>query len=213
MRATDFLIESSNLPMKSFKKLFHVGSMDASKKRSGSYEGSGLSVSTHPEAWRKIARGYVTGDTYIITKPNNKFIDANKINKKQAHQIFAWAVQNELVTPATTYRVSYFDDELDSEVYSDYDSLEAAQQEANDPEDIRVIKSGYLPTDKLKQLTQNPHMTPTAILDYVLPIYAETLGVDGVWWKDKLDVAGYSAPRGVISPSQVSTWSIEKIAK
>jgi hypothetical protein len=213
MRATDFLTESFNLPMKSFKQLFHVGSMDASQKRSGSYEGAGLSVSTEPDAWRKIARGYVTGDTYSATKPNNKFIDANRISKKQAQQIFAWAEQNELVMPATTYRVSYFDDELDSEVYSDYDSLEAAQQEAGDPEDIKAIKGGYVPTNKLKQAANNQHITPTGILDYVLPIYAESIGVDGVWWNDILDVHKYSAPRGVILPSQVKTWKFEKIAQ
>lgn len=212
MRATDFLTESSNLPMKSFKQLFHVGSMDATKKRSGSYEGAGLSISTHPDAWRQIARGYVTGDTYSAIKPNNKFIDANRISKKQAHQIFAWAVQQELITPATTYRVSHFDDELDSEVYADYDSLEAAQEEANEPEDIKVIKGGYTPTDKLKQIANNSHITPTGILDYILPIYAETIGVDGVWWNDTLDVHKYSAPRGVILPSQVKTWKFEKIA-
>lgn len=209
MKIHELLFEAE-LPSKQFKILFHVGSLDSSKKGEGSYEGAGLSVSTHPDAWRMIARGHVVGDTYKLTKPGNRFIDSHKISTKNNQMIAGWAIENDLIISATTYRVSHYDDEMESEVYSDYASREEAEREAYDPEDISEIKGGYQPTQKLRNLTKNPRMTPTGIMDYVLPIYADSHGYDGVWWQDKLDVHNYSAPRGVIVPSQISSWKIEK---
>jgi hypothetical protein len=208
MRIRD--LYESKIPTKSFKQLYHVGSLDASKKREGSYEGAGLSVSTHPDAWRRIAKGFVTGDTYVLQKSGNKFLSANNLNKSAKNTIQQWAVKNGLLEPSIVYRVSYYDDELDSEVYSDYDSYEQAKLEADDESDIKKIVGSYKPTDKLKTLTKNPRMTPTSVLDYVLPLYAEELGYDGVWWQDTLDIGKFSAPRGVIVPSKISTWNIQK---
>ena len=203
--------EVTNPSTITLNKLYHVGSLDASKKRTGSYEGSGLSVSTHPDAWRQIARGHVTGDTYQVSKPNNVFLNAHKLSKQAKEAIAAWAVKAKLIEPVVIYRVSYYDDELESKVYSDYESLEDAKAEAYNPSDIKTIKGGYKSTDKLKSLTNNPRIDPTGILDYVLPIYAEAQGYDGVWWQDKLDPSRYSAPRGVILPSKVSSWNFTKI--
>lgn len=201
----------ARLPTVSFKKLFHVGSLDSARKRSGSYEGAGLSVSTHPDAWRRIARGYVVGDTYRATKDGNVFLAAHKLSKQATADIAKWAVENKLLEPAVTYRVSYYDDELESEVYSDFDSLEAAEYEANDPSEIKEIQGGYKATQKLQTLTNNPRIAPTGILEYVLPLYAEQQGYDGVWWQDKLAPEKYSAPRGVIVPSKVASWTFTKI--
>ena len=53
-------------------------------------------------------------------------------------------------------------------------------------------------------------MTPTGVFDYVLPLYAEELGYDGVWWEDILDIGKFSAPRGVIVPSKISSWTMQK---
>jgi len=200
----------SKIPTKSFKQLYHVGNLDASKKREGSYEGAGLSVSTHPDAWRRIAKGFVTGDTYVLQKSGNKFLSANNLNKTAKSEIQQWAVKSGLLEPSIVYRVSYYDDELDSEVYSDYDSYEQAKIEADDESDIKKIAGSYKPTDKLKTLTKNPRMTPTSVIDYVLPLYAEELGYDGVWWQDTLDIGKFSAPRGVIVPSKIATWNIQK---
>jgi len=212
MRAHEFIISlNPTVPTINLKNLYHVGTLDASKKSDNSYEGSGLSVSTHPDAWRKIARGKVGGDTYMAIKPNNIFINAHKITKLVEREIAQWAIENGLLESTDIYRVSHFDDELDSELYSDYDSLEDAQHEAGEEYDIKKISGGFKPTAKLKELTKNPHMTSTGVLDYVLPLYAESLGYDGVWWQDRLNVNSYSAPRGVILPSMLSTWKFEKV--
>jgi hypothetical protein len=203
MKITEILAESSTVTL---KNLFHVGSLDANKKREGSFEGAGLSVSTHPDAWRNIARGHVTGTTYQAIKPDNKFLNAGRLSKKDKKEITEWAIKSGLVETAKTYRVSYYDDELESEVYSDYETYEKAELEADDPSYIQTISTGLKPTDKLKSLTRNPNMTMTGVLGYVLPLYAEYMEYDGVWWNDILDTSKYSAPRGVIVPSKIDTW-------
>ena len=64
-----------NLPIFTFDYLNHVGTLDISKKVKLNHEGSnGLSVTTEPEAWRRINKGVTTGDTYTLTKTSNKFI-------------------------------------------------------------------------------------------------------------------------------------------
>lgn len=208
MRIRDLF--ESKVPTKSFKQLYHVGSLDVSKKREGSYEGAGLSVSTHPDAWKKIAKGFVTGETYTLQKNGNKFLNANNLTKSAKNTIQQWAVKSGLLEPSIVYRVSYYDDELESDVYSDYNSYEEAKLEADDESDIKKISSSYKPTEKLKTLTKNPKMTPTGVFDYVLPLYAEELGYDGVWWEDILDIGKFSAPRGVIVPSKISSWTMQK---
>jgi hypothetical protein len=212
MRARDFLIEAISGTV-SFKQLFHVGSLDAGLKREHSYEGAGLSVSTHPDAWREIGRGAVVGDTYKATKPNNTFLSAYKLNKSAKAEIAKWAEEHDLLMPIETVRVSWFDDELDNTMYQEFSSMEEAMEEYGDLDGYEVTtnRSGYTPTNKLKQLSKNPNLAPTGVLDYVLPLYAEAEGYDGVWWQDSLDVSRYSAPRGVIVPSKISTWELTKV--
>ena len=211
MRAHEILKEDA-VPTVSFKQLYHVGSLDTSLKREHSYEGAGLSVSTHPDAWREIGRGAVVGDTYIATKSTNKFLAAHKLNKSAKTAIADWAVERGLIEPKETVRVSWFDDEMDNTMYQEFSSMDAAEDEFGDLDGYEVSRNtkGYLPTDRLKKLSKNPNMSATGVLDYVLPIYAEAQGYDGVWWQDKLDVSRYSAPRGVIVPSKLSTWDFQQ---
>lgn len=209
MRAKDFILESAKLPIITLRKLFHVGSLNSKKKGKHSYEGNGLSVSTHPAAWRKIARGQVIGDTFSANKTDNKFLNAHALLNKHKEAIANWAVQRGYLLPTGTVTVSWFDDELDNEVAQEFSSMNKAKQEFGNLEDytVSVNKKGHSPTPLLKKITRNPQMTSTGILEYVLPLYAGEMELDGVWWSDRLDVQRYSAPRGVIIPSKISTWS------
>lgn len=211
MRVHELISESTNFPVKSFDRLFHVGTMNVTRKRTGSYEGSGLSVSTNPDAWRKIGRGHVTGDTWVLTKPGNRFLLAHKISASMLKQIMQWAVTNKLIEPAEIVRVSYYDDELENTVHSDFSSIDAAKKEYDNLDDYDVsTHQSYRATDKLRSLSNNPRIEHTGIQDYVLPIWAEANGLDGVWWQDTLDVSRFSAPRGVIVPNKVSSWTAER---
>ena len=66
--------------MRDLSKVCHLGFLDTEApakldRRSGnSLEGSGLSVSVTPMAWRKIAR-LGGSDSYILTKESPRFAD------------------------------------------------------------------------------------------------------------------------------------------
>ena len=201
--------DESGLPVKTLTDLFHVGTLDASQKRDG-YEGAGLSVSTHPDAWQKIARGHVTGDTHTATKEGNKFLDVHSLSNKHNEQIKQWAVKNGYLEQQETVTVSWFDDEMDDTLSQTFNSMADAKAE-HDEElehmDVKVDKGGIVPTDKLKKETRQNRIESTGVLEFVLPIFAEQQGLDGVWWQDKLDVQRYSAPRGVIVPSKIKSWN------
>ncbi|MFA5491183.1 MAG: hypothetical protein WC284_18535 [Candidimonas sp.] len=205
------LLESANsFPLKSFKKLWHVGSLDPEKKRNNSHEGSGLSVSVNPDEWRKIGRGAIQGNVWELTKTGNKFLDYIKLSPIQRDMIADWAIQNEWATKQVAYRVSW-EDESGDEVYADYTSIEDAKEQAYDEDDIIEIDGILIGTDKLRQRTRNK-AEPVLVPDLIATIYGEDiLNIDGIWWNEILDVVNFSAPRGVIFPSMLSTWTIQKI--
>lgn len=206
------LDEGASKKIITLNNLYHVGTLDASKKGTSSFEGAGLSVSTEPDAWIKIGKGHISGDTYKAIKTNNRFLNASSLTKSDLNKISEWAIEEKLVTRTRTIRVTYFDDELDSNVYQEFNSTEDAEKEFEDLSDYEVTTNdkGLGPTNKLKSLTKNSHITSTDVLDYTLPLYAENKGLDGVWWNDELDVSRYSAPRGVIVPSKISSWKFVK---
>ena len=205
--------ESANFPTISVDDLYHVGSMDASKKGDFSFEGNGLSVSTHPDAWKRIARGQVSGDTYTATKPGNAFLDAHNLTKNHEQDITQWAIQEGLLEQQETVTVSWYDDEMDDTLSITFNSMADAKAEyGNELEDydVDVNKGGIVPTAKLQKTTGQSRIDATGVLDYILPLYAEQLDLDGVWWGDELDVHRYSAPRGVIVPNKIDTWKFAK---
>ncbi len=196
------------LPVKTLKGLYHVGTMDSSEKRDG-FEGAGLSVSTHPDAWKQIARGHVTGDTHSATKEGNKFLDVHSLSDAHNKQIKQWAIENGYLEQQETVTVCYYDDEMEDDLCSTFDSMADAEAEYDEElkhMDVTVDKGGIVPTDKLKKETRQNRIDSTGVLEFVLPIFAEQQGLDGVWWQDNLDVQRYSAPRGVIVPSKIKSW-------
>lgn len=210
MRRTIQLIESSlPLPTRSFNELYHVGSLDVAHKRNNGFEGAGLSVSLHPEEWRRIARGMVAGDTWACTRPGNKFIDAHRITDAIREKIEQWAIERGWADRQTTFKVEYYDDELETEVYSEYHTREEAETEAESMEtEVIEVPGSLVGTEALRTRTRN-RAEPIMVFDLVLTVLAEEEGYDGVWWEDRLDVTALSAPRGVIVPSRVKDWVFE----
>lgn len=201
-------------PTRSFRKLWHVGSMNPADKRQGSYEGAGLSVSINPDEWRQIARGAVSGDTWVLTKPSNAFLNFWKIGKRQWAIIRQWAIDGGWAEAKTQYRVSWWDEELDDTVSFIFDTREEADAES-DPEyntgiEIKEVPTGLTGTAKLASRCHQ-RTSDSSPQDLLATVYAEdVLGLDGVWWNDYLDPDRLSAPRGVIVPSKVSGWNTMK---
>lgn len=203
-----FILENLNfeLPTKKISSVFHVGDMNISNKSDFSLEGSGLSVSLHPDAWVKIAK--LGGrDIYVLTNNNGIFVDAYKINKKQKDSIISWGINNELVTKIELYKVLFGDGS-----YMEFDNLDDAEYESDGEYEIKKSKNyGIKATDKLKNKTKQKRIDISSTFDLLLSVYVEDLTLyDGVWWSDKLDIYSLSAPRGVIFNSKIKDWKIKR---
>jgi hypothetical protein len=191
----------------------HVGSMEAARKNAGSHEGAGLSVSVHPIAWARIHR---IGDEGFILEGPGRFLDAMRLTKAERAEIWRWAKGEGLVTDAIVWTVSYEDEELEDVVSFECSTEDEAEAEADEIMDAVVSsKLSTVATTKLAELCDHdpdkigPQHLPTDFqFDLVLLLWAEQnlADVDGVWWNEKLDVASYSAPRGVIFSSRIPTW-------
>lgn len=192
------------LPTKRLKKVYHVGDIDLNKKSKNSLEGSGLSISLHPEAWKQISET-TYGDTHTLLNDNGIFLDYYKLKASQKNEIINWGVDNGYVELKETYRV-YYDDGS----YVEFEDYEKAKYEAGDEYKLKSNKKGGLiPTEKLRIETHQQKIDILQSFDLLLTVYTEkNTNFDGVWWNDRLDVYENSAPRGVIFNSKLKNWKI-----
>lgn len=194
---------------KSFKTLYHLGSMNPANKgiQGSSLEGKGLSVSECPDAWRQIAR--LGGlPCWTLRRPGNQFLDYHKLSAPQWASVTAWGEAQGLVVPATLWVLTYEDDELGGEVEQVFASLEAANAEVESEDEGLTSRPGFLGTESLSA-RMGRDVPPSLTLDFLALAYAEDqLDIDGVYWADKLDPGAYSAPRAVIFPCKLQSWSI-----
>jgi RNA:NAD 2'-phosphotransferase (TPT1/KptA family)/8-oxo-dGTP pyrophosphatase MutT (NUDIX family)/ribosomal protein L32 len=213
MATASWIKKAAGFVFKSFKTLWHVGTMNPKDKRDDSYEGAGLSVSVNPEEWQMIAK--IGGDLWELTKPGNKFVNFHRLSKPQRKQIADWGIKNGYAQPANLWRHTWYDDEIDDERYSDYATKEEAEAELGgygEGEKVEPVKGGLTATPKLSQKSKRGKIDPLEVLDLLVTAYAEDeLDCDGVWWADDLDPDNLSAPRGVIFPTKLSSWKKRKV--
>lgn len=192
--------------------LYHVGTMDISKKATYSLEGNGLSVSNCPEVWRKITKGSTHGDSFLLYKENVKLLDYYALAEDEKGKIISWAIEEGYVVSETLYKYM-FDDEDGNVCYSLFSTYEEALYEADDDMDWVEAVDGLLPTDKMKE-ESIVKVELLNVMDFITSYYAEkVLGYDGVYWDETLDVAAYSAPRGVIFNSKLDAFHVKNVTK
>jgi 8-oxo-dGTP pyrophosphatase MutT (NUDIX family)/RNA:NAD 2'-phosphotransferase (TPT1/KptA family)/GNAT superfamily N-acetyltransferase len=215
MATASWVKRAAGFAFKSFKKLWHVGTMNPKDKRDDSYEGAGLSVSVNPEEWSMIAK--LPGSYWEFTKPGNKFVNFHRLSKAQKQQIVKWGIKNGYAQPAQLWRHEWYNDEIDDWQYSDYPTKAEAEGELGSygPEEkVTPVKGGLNATPKLSQKSLRGKIDPTEVMDLLVAAYAEDeLDCDGVWWDDTLDPENLSAPRGVIFPSKLPSWKKRKAGR
>lgn len=206
------LSTGTSLPSLSFVNLWHVGTMDVTRKRQGSHEGSGLSVSVNPREWQQI-NPLTSGEIWRLTKPGNRFLDYLKLTKSQTRAISEWGLGEGLTRQATLYRVSWFDDEMNAEMCTDFHTREEAEEEHDEGmDDIQEVPGGLVAEQKMLERLKEKSLSPLMVSDLVATLFSEdVLHWDGVWWSELLDVSRYSAPRGVITNSSLAGWTSEKV--
>jgi len=211
-----FLEVQRNLPTKSFRKLWHAGTLDAKDKRAGSLEGAGLSVSQHPREWIDIATlGAVP--VWECTRAGNRFLNFHNIVPGLREEIVGWGLEHGYIVRGSVWRICWYDDEWDDELCADYASEDEARADAHADEKFsRVTKiedprRAVLATKKLQQRVLGA-AHPTIVFDCLTTVYVEdATSLDGVWWADQLDLSRLSAPRGVIVPSRVASWQFRRV--
>jgi len=194
---------------KQLSTVYHIGSLKRPSKKSFSLEGAGVSVSVDPLAWRKINNSVKLGghDVWKLEKANPKFLVWSESNNKKA---LKWTMQNAWLIEATRYQTSYYDEEREDDMVSEYDTREEAEQEAGDGEvtEIKSYKLGQKGLDYWKKTFSSKPSNSVAI-GLAIVWYAEAHDFDGVWWQDTYDPSRLSAPRGVIF--DITKWKKTKL--
>jgi hypothetical protein len=200
------ILNSNNIKTISFDELFHVGTLDRSKKRDYNLEGNtGLSITTEPEAWKRINRGQTNGDLWSLEKSDNAFINVHELSKVQLNLIYKWGVGKGYIEPTVKFEFSYYDDEMKQELSFQFDTLKEANIEADGENEVRKI-SGYSANETFSKRVGEANK---ANISLVVALYCEDeTDFDGVYWNDDLDVPRYSAPRGIIFDSKLESWTV-----
>lgn len=194
-------------PQRLIGNLYHVGTMDITKKSKFSHEGNGLSVSNCPDAWRRITEGLTHGKTFMLRNRGMKLLDFYMLTAEEKSEIQRWAVSNGYVEEATLYK-SITWNEFGEEFFSLYESYEEALTEADNEEERVQPVDGLLPTQKMKD-TSMVHIELLQVRDFVTTLYTEqVLNYDGIYWDELLDEGVYSAPRGVIFNSKLPSFTV-----
>jgi hypothetical protein len=194
---------------------WHLGDLSGDREMPYiSYEGKGVSISTHPDVWEDILRrdGSITTEepnTYRLENPNAEFyfVDPTNVLEKERE----WAIEHGFVTEQAGYRVSYTT-VSDEPAYLLFYDKDAAQAEADaregtlEPSDVLYLdthgEAYWEEAFKQPLLEAEP-----VVIEGLLPVwYAEHHGYDGVWWDEALDPSNFSAPRGVIFQSSLDNF-------
>jgi hypothetical protein len=198
------------ITLKKINKLYHVGSLYQNDKCQQSYEGDGLSVSLHPNEWRKIAK--LSGSEFTLTKEIGVFADYYSFDREYLNK---WGVDNGFIVKATLYKATFYhEDEECFMLFIDRDEAEA-ECSSNGDESLESLTEvdGFIPTNlmhkSMKVITNHSIYHQHLFTIYV---QAEHPNVDGVWIDDELDVYGLSAPCGVIFEHKLAAWNITKSA-
>ncbi len=98
-------------------------------------------------------------------------------------------------------------DEIDYRIeYEDDEALESHR--------VEEVPEGLKGTPELAQQARyhrSKDFMGDIVLELAATLYAEhVLKIDGVWWNDIYDPDSLSAPRGMIVPSMIPTWTIER---
>lgn len=195
--------------VKLIDRLYHVGTLDPNQKQTGSHEGAGLSVSLHPEAWRRIARlGSVP--THEVRQPGGRFVDFYQARKDPAlmAEVWCWAKDQGYVEHGTRYVVRYRDSEIDETVSLTFDTLAEAEAEAEEYAVTVELHAGYRPTAAMTERACHTRPPNAFVQDFALGFFLEDHcpGIAGLWWNEVLSPATYSAPRGVIFLPRIAEW-------
>lgn len=205
------------MKVRKFKSLFHTGSLpvDAplvyAPKRSGNgahHEGIGLSVTTEPEEWERIAG--LGGALMSLSRLDHKsgsFLDWHN-DKKSISLAWEWAVREGWAYDDIAFDAVWYDED-GNERSTRFKSRHWAEVEADSIDGATVIEVDTIQSSRkmdnlFKTIFGNDQVfaEEQAVNLGVAAVHPE---LDGVWWEDIIDYE-VSAPRGNILPHALPRW-------
>ena len=225
--------KSIALPLLESGEVYHVGTMDQNMKgrthNRFSQEGNGLSVSTEPLSWRRIAK--LGGNPIWSVKKgcgNLKFVDSHAMKPKHWKAVTDWALKEGYIEPTVIGQLSWIDGETEERVMMEFD-ISTPEGEARMNKEHQACMDDWYEDLKLEtaisfgvtsKMTKRLGFEQDIIFarDMALTFFVEDAlfdqqAIDGVWWKDKDDPENYSAPRGVIHLRALPNCSVAECAQ
>lgn len=193
-------------------EVFHWGRFDPKHKQLAfSYEGSGLSVSRCPEAWHQIAR--LGGNPlHRLAKAGARFLNMTALDDNQREYLLDMARRSGRLVQVKAWQVTVYDEELERLTHYLYRSAEEAEGEADEAEDGRasIARTNSHEAGPALRYAPAQGQMGAAIEDIaILEWLEDETDLDGAWWFETYDPDTYSAPRGTIFQSRLSSWAVE----
>jgi hypothetical protein len=206
-----------SLPVLKKRSVWHVGNLAAPRRKvSSSLEGSGLSVSEHPEEWTQIAKlgGQVTYE--LNRRDGQPGVFVNMLRLGQQRAVLEQAAADEgLLKHARRWRFVWWDDEDEATRYSLHASRVEASREAEFMDGRVEPVEMFVGTTRLGEVWRSyftSRLDDTMASDFATLLLLERSGLyDGAWWNEILDPFGLSAPRGVIFQTRLPEWVATRV--
>lgn len=202
------------LPSRTLSEVYHVGDLSGERvSPTVSYEGSGVSVSLHPDIWTRISPevGGESATTYTLSMDDGQFYEASPSGTPR-ERVVEWCLDNEYVHEIDGYRVQWEDNGVTH--WMEFYAREKARREAR-REGREIVETDLLALGARGErywseaFTQEPVNADPAVIRDLTPVwFAEAGGFEGVWWDETLAPEDFSAPRGVIFQSALSKCSV-----
>lgn len=192
------------IPLVITSELWHIG--DLSNNTQGkrqSFEGNLFSASACPNAWEGIAR--LGGGKYYSLNQETMLVNMWEALQSADYEplrlaVRQWALKRRLIEPGVIYVASYYDDEqeCEREMHFTSEAEARAEVEAEGCDSEIESRSVFLATDALLKTHGLDRSMASSGLEYALIEWVRentSRMIKGVYWDEKLDELGLSAPR------------------
>lgn len=206
------------------RQVVHIGHLDRNPSDlAPSLDGPGISVSIDPDLWRSFSGA--NAPDIVLENSSALWVDALSFGPDDVREVAAWMVQRNYMKATKLWEVMVFDEatgDFVERAFLDRGDAAMAAGRTLDEEiaaaargegSAMEIDSYVLQSRALKRLKRWPdplRWYDAAILLYVREVVLPKRPlVVGIWWDEATVRDSLAAPRGVLFPEALDSFSIE----